>query len=422
MKNLRFIKQLFVPFALLLWSHGLMATNIQVSDVVIVERNDADMYIVVQFDLSWDYSFRVDDGANTNWDAAWVFMKFKDVNGPDNVQWGHATLAGAGHTIPGNYTGTPGATDGVNKGIFINPSVIFANTAEINGLRLRWDYGEDGLLPEDEVDIRVFGVEMVYVPTGNFYVGSGGNETNRFHAGGESNTTPFQVGSASFQTGNSVGNLWATGEISAGTLAGGYPTGYNAFYMMKHNITQQAYVDFLNTLTYEQQDARIDGTPGDAAGTLTNDERRHKIKIAVQGSSGNAPAVYETENPYLPVNFISPDDLHSYLDWAALRPFTELEYEKAARGPASPIPNEFAWGNTRAGQITSITDAGLATEAPVASGYQRDITIDHTKVDESLTDFPILVRFDVDNFDFNKCREDGFDFRFYDSEGNLLSY
>jgi hypothetical protein len=422
MKNLRFIKQLFVSFALMLWSHGLMATNIQVSDIVIVERNDADKYIIVQFDLSWDYSFRVDDGANTNWDAAWVFMKYKDVDGPDNVQWGHATLAGAGHAIPGNYTSTLGATDGVNKGIFIYPSVIFANTAEINGLRLRWDYGEDGLLPEDEVDIRVFGVEMVYVPTGNFYVGSGGNETNRFHAGGESNTTPFQIGSASFQTGNSAGNLWATGEIDAGTLADGYPTGYNAFYMMKHNITQQAYVDFLNTLTYEQQDARIDGTPGDAVGTLTNDERRHKIKIAVQGSSGNAPAVYETENPYLPVNFLSPSDLHSYLDWAALRPFTELEYEKAARGPASPVPNEFAWGNTRAGQITSITDAGLATEAPVASGYQRDITIDHTKVNESLTDFPILVRFNVDNFDFNKCREDGFDFRFYDSEGNLLSY
>jgi hypothetical protein len=104
MKNLRFIKQLFVSFALMLWSHGLMATNIQVSDVVIVERNDADNYIIVQFDLSWDYSFRVDDGANTNWDAAWVFMKYKDVDGPDNVQWGHATLAGAGHAIPGNYT------------------------------------------------------------------------------------------------------------------------------------------------------------------------------------------------------------------------------------------------------------------------------------------------------------------------------
>lgn len=31
-------------------------------------------------------------------------------------------------------------------------------------------------------------------------------------------------------------------------------------------------------------------------------------------------------------------------DWAALRPFTELEFEKAARGPVVPVADEFAWG------------------------------------------------------------------------------
>lgn len=422
MKKLKLLSRFLLSMVFVFISLGLFATNIQVSDIVIVERNDAEQYIIVQFDLSWDYSFRVDDGDNTNWDAAWVFMKFKDVNGPDNVSWDHATLSNAGHTIPGNYTSSLGSTGGVNKGIFIYPSVIFANTAEISGVQLRWDYGEDGLLPEDEVDIRAFGIEMVYVPTGSFYVGSGGGETSRFHAGGESDVTPFQVGSASFEIGNSIGNLWATGNRTAGSFAGNYPTGYNAFYMMKHNITQQAYVDFLNTLTYEQQDERVDGSPGDAVGTYTNNLNRHSIKIASQGSSGSDPAVYETDFPYLPVNFINPNDMLSYLDWAALRPYTELEYEKAARGPASPVPDEYAWGNTRAGQITSITDAGTATEAPVASGYQRDITIDHTKVSENLIDFPILVRLDNDNFDFTKCREDGFDFRFYDSNGDLLSY
>ncbi|MCP4710862.1 MAG: hypothetical protein GY869_19750, partial [Planctomycetes bacterium] len=40
------------------------------------------------------------------------------------------------------------------------------------------------------------------------------------------------------------------------------------------------------------------------------------------------------------------DDGLAYADWAGLRPFTELEFEKACRGPELPVPNEFAWGNT----------------------------------------------------------------------------
>jgi hypothetical protein len=421
MKKLRFFHHLLLAMALMFTFQGIYATNIRIDNIVVVERNDADRYIVVQFDLAWDYSFRVDDGANTNWDAAWVFMKFKRTTDV-NVQWGHASLHSSDHVIPGNYTSNLGATGGVNKGIYVYPSVIFANTATINGMRLRWNYGDDGLDPADEVDIRVFGIEMVYVPTGSFYVGSGGTETNRLHAGGESNTTPFLVGAASFQTGNSSGNLWAAGEMNAGSFAGGYPTGYNAFYMMKHHITQQAYVDFLNTLTYSQQNARIDGSPDAAAGTFAQNQFRHKIKIQTSGVSGASPAVYETENPWVPVNYFSPADLLAYLDWAALRPYTELEYEKAARGPASPVPNEYAWGNTRIGNVTSITNPGLANEAPVATGYQRDIVIDHTKVNEALTDFPILVRLTTDNFNFNQCRQDGFDIRFFDSNGSPLSY
>ena len=420
MKNRKLINTLLLMIVMLFTGGRLIATNIQVSDIVIVERNDADRYIIVQFNLRWDYSFRVEDGDNTNWDAAWVFMKYKKTTDA-NVPWGHATLGSTGHTVPGNFTSSAGVTGGVNKGLFVYPSVVFANTAQINGMRLRWDYGDDGLLPEDEVDIRVFGTEMVYVPAGAFYVGSGGAENDRFIAGGSLND-PFRVTDASFQVSNSAGNLWAAGNRVTGSFAPGYPTGFNAFYMMKHNITQQAYADFLNTLTYEQQDLRIDGSPGDAAGTFTNNLNRHKIKIAAPGTAGSAPAEYATDNPWVPANFMSPADLLSYLDWAALRPFTELEYEKAARGPASPVANEYAWGNTRIGNVTAISDPGLATEAPVSDGYQRDITIDHTRVNEDLTDFPILVRLTADNFNFSQCRPDGFDLRFYNSGGDPLSY
>ena len=33
------------------------------------------------------------------------------------------------------------------------------------------------------------------------------------------------------------------------------------------------------------------------------------------------------------------------MDWAGLRPMTELEYEKASRGPVLPKSGEFAWGS-----------------------------------------------------------------------------
>ncbi|MEF8846594.1 MAG: DUF2341 domain-containing protein, partial [Bacteroidales bacterium] len=420
MKSIVF-KALFLAVFMLIQGQQMFATNIQVDNIVIVERNDADQYIIVQFDLSWDNSFRVDDGANTNWDAAWVFMKFKKTTAT-NVQWGHATLHGSGHTIPGNFNGDLGSTNGVNKGIFVYPSVIFNGTASVEGMRLRWDYGDDGLLPEDEVDIDVFGIEMVYVPQGDFYAGSGGNETARFHAGGEATDVPFQVSDGAFQIENSSGHLWATGEINSGALDTDYPTGYNDYYVMKHSVTQQAYVDFLNTLDYARQDARTETSP-DVSGYIYN-QYRHAIQVQTTGTAGSAPAVYATDNPWVACNYLSKKDILSYLDWAALRPITELEYEKAARGPSNPVPNEYAWGNTRIGKVNELQDAGTATESPntANSGFQRDITIDHNKIDEDLTDFPILVKLDSNNFDFSKCRPDGFDIRFFDVSGTSLSY
>jgi len=46
----------------------------------------------------------------------------------------------------------------------------------------------------------------------------------------------------------------------------------------------------------------------------------------------------------------------AFADWAGLRPMTELEFEKAARGTDIPaVVNEFAWGSTSA-TATGITE------------------------------------------------------------------
>ncbi len=48
--------------------------------------------------------------------------------------------------------------------------------------------------------------------------------------------------------------------------------------------------------------------------------------------------------------------MNAYLDWSGLRPMTELEYEKACRGPILPKPGEFAWGNA---SITALDNYAL---------------------------------------------------------------
>lgn len=393
--------------SLLLWflaATTLMATNIKIENIEIVERNNDNNYIVVEFDLSWDYSFRVEDGDNDNWDAAWVFMKYKNT-AEENVSWGHAILADEGHVLPSNYTYNLGKTGTQNKGMFVYRSNIFNGRAEVNNMRMRWNYGENGVPQDAEVDIRIFGIEMVYVPQGRFFAGSGGDESAAFQNGATGN--PFQITSSTSAIENTSGNLWANGgtHITAASLGGNYPTGHAGFYMMKHSITQQAYVDFLNTLSPTQQSTRLN--------TGDNNNRRN---ITVSGNE------YSTSLPYVPVNHLSPEDLLAYLDWSSLRPYTELEYEKAARGPSTPVGGEYAWGNTRIGAVTALTDPGAENEGASASGFQRDIFVDPSRVSETLENFTVLVRLNEDNFDFDNAADNGADIRFFSTDGTELPF
>ena len=60
--------------------------------------------------------------------------------------------------------------------------------------------------------------------------------------------------------------------------------------------------------------------------------------------------------------------------------------------------------------------------AQVASGFESLITIDNTKVDATLTNYPIMVKLTSGNFDFSTVRTDGFDIAFYDNSDTLLAF
>jgi hypothetical protein len=130
---------------------------------------------------------------------------------------------------------------------------------------------------------------------------------------------------------------------------------------MKYEITTAQYTAFLNTLTYNQQ-LRLQEDPNTTPptspiGTIMNQTLGYSIEVMIPGVSTTnlTPAVYgnnannnnvyneEDDGLALPVS-IRIKDFMGFLDWAALRPMTEFEYEKACRGPITPLLNEFAWG------------------------------------------------------------------------------
>ena len=342
----------FILGALLL-TLPVRANNIRVENVDIRNQDTQEQTMHVEFDLGWENSWRNE----LNHDAAWVFVKFR---APGSNHWQHAYLScdNADHRANGGVveTGTSDLGAKTNAvGAFIYSANNQTGAVSYARARLAWDYGASGYAwsAGEEIDVSVHAIEMVYVAEGAFYVGSGGTEIGSFTDGGwESGATiPFMIDSEDvLEIGSEPDKLWGTSQSGtstigdAGALPAAFPKGHAAFYSMKYSITQGQYVEFLNLLTYAQQINRSACSPADAPGTYSHADARHTIHIAVSGESPDTPAVYATDNPYVACNFLNYMDGSAYAQWAGLRPMTELEFEKACRGPAMPVANEYAWG------------------------------------------------------------------------------
>lgn len=608
------------------------ANNIAVSNVSLTGQNttaganNAANFALVQFDLSWQNSWRVgySTGVN-NWDAAWVFVKYR-VNGGD---WAHAYLNDSGHDDGSGTTLdieagllTPGSTFNATTnpalGCFFYRNAAGTGNISNTALQLRWNYGANGLNDNDLVEVKVFAIEMAYVPQGGFDVGinfpvnpllndtsarsvtfqltgngvnngtsfndqsTAGNSITRTNNpvysttqacfGGSSvyfdgtndnlqigavNDADFNFGSGDFTielyvrpdgtgseapisyVGGPIGTAegWSihtstqlhfytynnsgnpTVNLSGGTITantwhhiaitrsgttitgyvngaqaftttlngnlhtmgnqakylqlgeryygsgtsdyGGYishvritkgvarpaseflhpiqghllsatqtasahrignesaltlggstagnlisntvkqstvddfnsnttkslganfPKGHRAFYCMKSEISQQQYVNFLNTLTRAQQDARTATSLASGTTSVTNRYVMSNTSTLSNRNGIRCDASIHTSNPItfycdfngngtggesgdglgIACNFLSWADGAAYMDWAGLRPMTELEFEKAARGPNGTLNNEYAWGSTSATPAATLNNSGANNEA-----------------------------------------------------------
>lgn len=309
------------------------ANGVTVTNVSLQNQNITNQTWQVQFNLTWNNSWR--DGIN--YDAAWIFIKFRVNNG----QWRHAYLNTSG-TSTGTGTGSELRVSPDQVGAIANRSLDGYGTYAVTGMQLQWNYGMSSVSNSDLPQVRVLAMEMVQIPQGPFAIGDGNGSSESYYALGVADNNYYVVNTelspplradGSFNNGNNILRIDGDGGVDNdgnGVIDNtGYPVGYNAFFMMKYEITQEQYADFLSMIISSQSAVRFMSQFG---------VNRNRISL-----SGGA---YFTDRPDRACNFLSWYDGLAYADWAGLRPFTETEFEKACRGPLAPQTNEMAWGNS----------------------------------------------------------------------------
>ena len=342
---------------------AVSANNIQISNIVVAQPN---ITFTIQWENSWNTTTNINPLYPNNWDGAWVFIKYQ--NNIDNL-WKHATVSSlvGDHTISGGILQIETTTDGM--GIFIRRTSPGSGNIGATTVTLKMN----ALTGAGTFNFKVFGTEVIYIPQSDFQLGDG-------NVSGATYFTTQTITAASQTAGLGANALYS----GSPAVPAAFPMGYNSFYMMKYEITNEQYVDFVNTLNYDQQVNRIDFAPNSAVNSRVFFNNNASmvddvIKIQAPGLNNTAPATlgcdFNGNNIYneaadgqnISVGIMSKADIFAFLDWSGLRPMTEMEFEKACRGTQARVINEFAWGSSTIAIRTRITagfiNSGLPTES-----------------------------------------------------------
>lgn len=359
------MKRILFIMALIIVGQFSRANNITVQKVTLLDTNRSAKTVAIRINISWENSWR----DSINWDAAWIFFKFKEPK-DSTWRWRHGTMSKTGN-YPGNSAaGLKFAIPDDLKGAFLYRQAIGGGNIKADSVRFLWNYGADGVTNIDSVEIRVFATEMVYVPQGSFAIGDG-NGTQRTNLSFQLKNAPNNYGV--------ITNLWSPlintfvnnttypsddvtvyrDGIRISGLEGldvnddkvadnrDFPTGFRSFYSLKYEVTQGQYADFLNTLSlrdttgmFFSDTIRLKRVPGRLKIALQNlDPFFYTTPVEVFRHSISLDTVevrYRVSRPDRAYGQGNTNHLTSFADWSGLRPMSELEFEKACRGPLPP--------------------------------------------------------------------------------------
>ena len=248
------MRQLLLSF-FILFPFISFSTNLKIEAVEWHHETSPNKKAHVKMTISWKNAWH----NIRNYDAAWVTIKFQ------HKEWGarHAKIADSGHRIlSNNKTGGVSAKINVPKdatGFFIFPEKeyrgdvswtvqIELDTSILTDRRFRaWDHR-----------IRVYGVEMVYIPSGGFTLGDLDtlllNEGALFKSSGdgkfgglfkvEKEKSEIKIGKGNGELFYRVRDSIYQGD-QTGIISPEFPKGVQSFYIMKYELKQGQYAEFL---------------------------------------------------------------------------------------------------------------------------------------------------------------------------------
>jgi hypothetical protein len=316
------------------------------------------------FTMAWDNSWSINAGP-ANWDAVWIFVKRQNCSG--NNAWVHQKLSItngdhlaklASNSATSTDVQVDAVTDGM--GVFvrrIGTNVVGNVPSQIVTIKLA---GTNPSITTSNTDnFEILGVEMVYVPQGQFYAGDGrATNTSNFSTG--ATTQPVLVTSTT-QTNGIGAALNYTSSTAYGCpvpLPSTFPLGFNGFYSMKYEATTGVFLEFINSLNYDQQANHLTelGTSNlpNVLGAVFDQGNSYTqwTRVTTPGTYNTVAATFSNTYPWATQGYLSWKQAVAFFDWSGLRPMTEFEFEKACRGPLNTIANEYPWGSTT---ITSVT-------------------------------------------------------------------
>jgi formylglycine-generating enzyme required for sulfatase activity len=324
---------------------------------------------ILRFNIQWDNSWSINSGP-ANWDGVWIFVKRQNCSGTNN--WVHQKLSttSADHSAKiGANASTDVQVDAVTDGmgVFIrrigtvaSPNVV--GNVPVQTVYLKLDGSATGTNPSSTMtaadNFEVLGIEMVYVPQGPFYAGDGRNPNTSNFSNGTA-TTPYLVDASKQASGAGQATNY-TNNVTYGSpvpLPATFPLGFNGFYCMKYEATVGIFVEFLNSLTYDQQtsilqEAGVSNLPNVISSWFDYPNTwGFWNRVTTVGVYNTVPAVFSAPYLYLAEGGVVWRSMTAFLDWSGLRPMTEFEYEKACRGSTgtaaiAAVANEYPWGTT----------------------------------------------------------------------------